>query len=373
MLIGIDASRAATAQRTGTEGYAFHLIRALLPIATQRGHTVRLYFNTPPAIDTFAAQANVEQVILPLPRLWTHLRLGRELRQRPPDVFFTPAHVIPIGYRGRSVATVHDLGYHHFPQAHTRRQVAYLRWSTRHNARRSKIVLADSRATKADLMQFYGVASEKIAVVYPGSDQSVQKVVDSAEITTTTTKHNITAPYFIHIGTLQPRKNLERLIAAFAQVADTLPHQLVLAGRAGWLAESILAAIKQLPEPIRQRIVVTGFLPDEDKAALLSGATALLFPSLHEGFGFPVLEAQQCDLPVLCANTSSLPEIAGDAALYVDPLAVDDIAHGIKRLTDDMTLRKQLIKRGRDNARRFDWAVSAETTLAIFEQVHDRD
>ena len=170
MVIGIDASRGVTGRRTGTEAYAFFLIQALIPLAAEAGHTLRLYFNQEPAADLFPEAGHVERKVMAFPRLWSHLRLGRELRRRPPDVFFTPAHVIPAGYRNPAVATVHDLGFLTFPEAHTRRQVAYLRWSTRHNARLSRPVITDSKATRDDLVRFWDINRARIRVVYPGID-----------------------------------------------------------------------------------------------------------------------------------------------------------------------------------------------------------
>jgi glycosyltransferase involved in cell wall biosynthesis len=298
--------------------------------------------------------------------------LAAELHRHPPDVFFTPAHVIPFSYRGRSVATVHDLGYTVFPEAHTRRQRAYLAWSTSHNARRSRIVLADSRATRDDLIRVVGVDSQKIAVVYPGLDPELARVEDSAEIDRVCARYNITHPYLLHIGTVQPRKNLQRLIAAFASVADQIPHQLVLAGKAGWLAAPIHDAIAHLPPALQQRIVLPGFTADEDKAALLSGATALLYPSLYEGFGFPVVEAQQCGVPVLCADSSSLPEVAGTSALLIDPYDEEALAVGIVRIINDDVLRDRLIAAGEQNLVRFDWGVAAEQLLDLLELAAER-
>jgi glycosyltransferase involved in cell wall biosynthesis len=293
MILGIDVSRATTGQRTGTEGYAYHLIRALIPLAAERGHGLRLYFNQPPAHDLFPDWGGAERVVIPQRRLWTHLRLGRELRRRPPDVFFTPAHVIPIGYNRPAVATIHDLGYEYFPEAHPRGQLAYLRWSTRHNARVARRVIADSRATAADLTRLYGVYPARIEVVYPGIDPDLRRVDDPAQITAACTKYGIQPPYLLYLGTLQPRKNLVRLVEAFAaSEVHQEGYSLVLAGKAGWLAQPILDGIGGLPSAVGGHICVTGYIAAADKAALLSGATALVFPSLYEGFGFPVLEAQ---------------------------------------------------------------------------------
>ncbi|HID54136.1 MAG TPA: glycosyltransferase family 1 protein [Anaerolineae bacterium] len=370
MLIGIDASRAVTARRTGTEAYAWFLIRELIPLAGQRGHTVRLYFNQPPPDDLFPQADHVENVLIPQARLWTHTRLAAELHRRPPDVFFTPAHVIPLSYHGRAVATIHDLGYHHFPESHPRRQRAYLRWSTRHNGRRSWRVIADSQATKEDLIRFDGISPDKIVVIYPGVDPALHPVTDAARMTAVLKKHNITPPYFLFLSTLQPRKNLSRLLDAYVQ--SGVPHKLVLAGKPGWLSQPILDKITSLPASLSEKIILPGYIPDADKAALLSGATVVLYPSLHEGFGFPVLEAQACGTAVLTATTSSLPEVAGNAALLVDPLDTAALATGIRRLAQDETLRKALEEKGLVNVRRFSWEDTAVQVLNLFENKKDR-
>ena len=364
MLIGIDASRTTAGRRTGTEGYAFQLIQAIVPLAEGKGHRLRLYFNRPPT-DDLQLSAAVETVVIPFPRLWTHLRLAWELARRPPDVFFTPAHVIPLTYRRPSVATVHDLGFHHFPLAHTLPQLLYLRWSTRHNAQRGRRVIADSAATKADLVRFNHIDPEKIDVVYPGAEPELRPETSEQKIAAVRNKYGISAPYLLYLGTLQPRKNLSRLIEAF--VASEVEQSLVLAGRRGWMASSLFTLIQNLDPAIRNRIVTPGFIANEDKAALISGAEALLLPSLYEGFGFPVLEGNACGTPVLCSNSSSLPEVAGDAALLVDPLDADALAAAIRRITKDQELREGLRQAGLENARRFNWERAAGEVLRVLE------
>ncbi len=369
MIIGLDASRAASGQPTGTEAYATFLIRALIPLAAEHGHRLRLYFNQPPPPDAFPDAAHVELVIIPQRRLWTHLRLEAELRRRPPDVFFTPAHVIPLRYRGPSVATIHDLGYEHFPEAHPRRQLAYLRWSTRHNARVARRVIADSSATRDDLIRFYGTDPAKIDVIYPGLDPDVRRVDDEAQIAAALTQYGIHAPYLLYLGTLQPRKNLVRLVEAFA---GSGLHQdgytLVLAGKPGWLAAPLLEAIGRLPTAVRERIHLPGYIGETEKNLILSGATALVFPSLYEGFGFPVLEAQACGTPVVCANSSSLPEVAGEGALLVDPLDTAALGEAMRRVVEDADLRAALVAAGYGNLGRFSWTVAAARVLDVLSQ-----
>ncbi len=361
MLIGIDASRAAISRRTGTEAYAFHLIQSLITLTEGQNYRLRLYFNQPPAENLFPNQAHVELCVMPFARMWTHVRLANELRRRTPDVFFTPAHVIPFTYRGRSVATVHDLGYHYFPTAHTRGQLAYLKMSTRSNARIGRRIIADSEATKADLIQFYDLDPLKIDVIYPGIDPELRPVTDAAELEAVQRKYGISASYLLFISTLQPRKNLVRLIKAYA--ASGLAHELVLAGNQGWHSESILDAIARLDPPVRKRVRLTGFVAEVDKAALISGATAILYPSLYEGFGFPLLEGQRCGVPVLAANTSSLPEIAGNAALLVDPEDTGAMAVAMGQIVSDEELRRELRDKGTVNVRRFTWENAAMKVL----------
>ena len=373
MVIGVDASRAVTRQRTGTEAYAYFLIQTLIPLASEHNCQLRLYFNQPPHPDLFLQANHVEHVTIPLPRLWTHGRLAWELARCPPDVFYTPAHVIPYGQRVPSVATIHDVGFHFFPETHTRSQRTYLNWSTRHNGQNSRRVIVDSKATMEDLIRLYNLNPAKIDVIYPGIDPELRPVTDVGQLTAVQNKYGVIPPYLLYIGTLQPRKNLSRLIQAY--MISHVDHQLVIAGKIGWRAKSLLDEIKNARSSLKQRgdfsgedrLLLPGYIADHDKAALISGAEALLFPSLYEGFGFPVVEGNVCGTPVLCSNTSSLPEISNGAALEVDPLDLEGLATGIQRITGDEDLRHQLVSAGIVNARRFSWETAAIMVLATLK------
>lgn len=360
MRIGIDASRATVARRTGTEHYAWRLVQELLALGLH--HDFTLYLREPPPAGLF----NGGMVRpLPFPRLWTHVRLAGELLLAPPQVFFVPAHVIPLVTLVPSVVTVHDLGYRHFPQAHPLRQRLYLEWSTWHSARTARRVIADSVATQRDLSRFYHIPPEKIKVVYPGYDDTLRPT-DPAQVRA---KYQLPATYFFHLGTLQPRKNLLRLIEAFLQLQAQLPQAqdcaLVLAGRPGWLSGPILAKAQAHAAQVR----LLDYAPDADLPGLYSGAAALVYPSLYEGFGFPVLEAMACGTPVICANTSSLPELVGEAALQVNPLEVAEISTAMQRVLTDPTLRASLVERGFAQLKRFGWATTAEQVLGTLEEV----
>ncbi len=367
MIIGIDASRALRARRTGTERYSLELINALL--ALNSGHHFRLYSDVAPAADIFKGDAEI--VVLPGKRLWTHSRLGPHTLRRPPDVLFVPSHVLPILGPARTVVTVHDLGYEHFPQAHPWGQRQYLRWSTRRHTRVATRIIADSRATRDDLVHFYGADPQRISVVHLAADPAIRRQSDPVRVQMVRHSYGIPpeADYILHIGTIHPRKNLERLVQAFALVRQALPERelfLVLAG--GWGHEG-RALQRRVQEMGLQHVVrFPGYVRVHDIPALYSGAACYALPSLNEGFGFPVLEAQNCGTPLVCARTSSLPEIAGDGALFFNPLDVNEIAAALQRVLCEPELAADLIRRGRANVERFSWQRTAAQTLAVLEQ-----
>ena len=367
MLIGIDASRATVAQRTGTEAYSLHAIRQLVAVGT--AHRFRLYFNRPPVQGLIRAGQNCQQRVIPFPRLWTQIRLSAEVSLRPPDVLWVPSHVLPLIHPRRSVVTVHDLGHRYWPGAHTARQRWYLEWSARLHARTAAHIIADSKATRDDLVRIYGIEPTRITVAHLGVDPDLRRVEDAAHIERTCRGFGISCPYLLYVGTLQPRKNLVRLLEAFAELrsSTTGPLQLVLVGRMGWLYQSILTRAQELN--LGQDIVFTGYVPDADLPALYSGAAMFVLPSLYEGFCMPVLEAMACGTPVACSNVSSLPETAGDAALLFDPRKVDEMAEAMRRGLGDAELRAALIERGRERVRHFTWDRCARQVLEVLERV----
>jgi len=360
MLIGVDASRALSAAPTGTEFYSRRLIEALL--ALEDPGSFRLYLRHVPEPGTFPG---ADCRVIPFPRLWTHLRLSWEMARRPPDVLFVPAHVLPPVRPRASVVTVHDLGYLHFPGTHPPLQRLYLDISTRWNAAAADRIVADSQATKDDLASRYRVPPVKVAVAYPGRDETLAPVRGSEEIAAAKARYGIDGEYFLFLGTLQPRKNLARLVRAYAALETD--RVLVLAGKRGWLYGEILSQVQR--EGLDARVLLPGYVADEDKAALLSGATAFVFPSLYEGFGLPVVEAQSCGCPVVTSATSSLAEVAGDGALIVDPEDEAAISAAMRRLASEPELRRSLAERGLTNSRRFSWTTCARTVLGVIREV----
>ena len=375
MHIAIDASRAARARPTGTEAYSWHLIRALH--RARPDAAVTLYSPAPLPPDFLPLARNDSRDIhaprrrgwqarcVPLPRLWTHLRLNLALRRDRPDLLFVPSHVIPVACPVPAVVTVHDLGYRYYPGAHRPLDRWYLEWTTRRHVRLAARLLADSQATRDDLCRHYAADPARVRVVYPGRDETLRRVSDPAALAAVRQRYGIQDDYLLYLGTLQPRKNLTRLVEAFAAVADRV--QLVLAGQRGWLCDDLAAQAQRLG--LAGRVILAGYVPPEDKAALLSGALALVFPSLYEGFGMPVVEAMACGVPVLTSAVSSLPEVAGDAALLVDPLSTSAIAAGMSRLVADAGLRQALAERGTLQAQRFSWAEAARQVWEVFDSL----
>lgn len=370
MLIGIDASRAESDAPTGTENYSREMIRALLQIDSKNRY--RLYTRrSSTQVDQLSRASpqstitNSETRAIPFPRLWTHMRLSFEMLTNPPDLLWVPAHVLPPVHPKRSIVTIHDLGNLYFPEAYPQLQRAYHWWSQRWNAHSSAHIFADSQATKNDVQRLLRIAPEKITVVYPAYDASQYSAVrDLAAIEKVRSKLRVDKNYIISVGTINPRKNYARLVEAFERLR--LENcQLLIVGKKGWMYREFLSKLGKLENRIR----ILDFISPEDLPTLVSGAMLSVVPSLHEGFGLPILEAQACGVPVICSNSSSLPEVAGEAAMFFDPLNIESISNAMQRGLNDAGLRSNLIERGLENVRRFKWEDSASIALGVMNRV----
>lgn len=404
MLIGIDASRACVRERTGTENYSYNLISTLAKI--DRKNQYRLY--TRP-LGNWAAEflgnqssqepndfrtqlpQNFEIKILPFPRFWTQAGLAFEVLKNPPDLLFIPAHTLPIIRRPslKTVVTIHDLGAEFLPFYHTFGGREYLLFSTRYAVKKATALIAVSQATKRDLIEKLGADPEKIFVVYEGVDHERFKVENEKDkVEKVLTKYKIAGDYFLFVGTIQPRKNIVRLIEAFSMVARYLGNwavgnkrsknlmtqkpnslQLVIAGKQGWLADEIYQAPKKFK--VEERVKFLDYVPKEDLPFLYSGCLAFILPSFVEGFGLPALEAMACGAPVILSETTSLPEIGSSAALYISPDNVNSLADQMFKVLDP-NLRKILSAKSLARAKKFSWQKCAKETLEVFETVNSK-
>ncbi|TSC66696.1 MAG: Uncharacterized protein CEO21_99, partial [Microgenomates group bacterium Gr01-1014_80] len=332
------------------------------------------------------------------PRLWTQVGLAGQTFKDKPDVLFIPAHTSPLIHKPglKTVVTVHDLGSEYLPKMHQLKQRLYLKWITHYQLKSATKLIAVSKATKEDLIKKVKIDTQKIEVVYEGYDKDLFKPVKGDVLVNTLKQFNLVpGEYFLFVGTVQPRKNLARLIEAFAHYSSNAVRskrikvlarlaesakranrsnnniQLVIVGSKGWLSEPIYQLPKKLG--IEDKVKFLGRVEDKDLPALYSGAIALTFPSLFEGFGLPILEAQASGCPVLTSNISSMPEVAGKGALYVNPNSTESIIEGIRRISlpagKASGIRGKLIKAGFENIKRFSWEKCARETLEVLKNI----
>jgi len=366
MRIGFDGSRAFIENKTGTENYSYQILKTLLKIDKKNEYII---YVRPGTITDAIVQHNARVVTINWPRLWTQVGLAKQTFQDNLDILFVPAHTSPLIHkRGlKTVVTVHDLGSEYLPRAHQLKQRLYLKWITKYQLKTASKLIAVSNSTKTDLIKKAGIDSKKIEVIYEGFDKNLFKPVKGDVLINSLKEFDLVPlEYFLFVGTIQPRKNLERLIKAFSinSLARSPKTKLIIVGSKGWLYDDIFKLPKKLG--IEEKVKFLGRVEDKQLPALYSGAIALIFPSLFEGFGLPIIEAQASGCPVLISNVSSMPEIAGKGALFVNPYSLEDIIRGIREIGE---IRGELIKKGFENVKRFSWEKCAVQTLKVFYEV----
>ncbi len=315
-------------------------------------------------------------------RGWQRLRLPIpvELITGKIDLFHSPDFTLPPTLPGvPTLLTVHDLSFIRDPGSAWPSLRAFLNKAVPRSVKRATHVLADSQATKDDLIELFGTPAEKITVLYSGVEPRFAPITDRAEIDRVCAKYDLTQPFILSVGTLQPRKNYGRLIEAFAEVIKhpstalrsaqdaSQDYQLVIAGGKGWLYESIFEQVKQAG--LEGRVHFPGFVDDADLPALYSAAEVFAYVSLYEGFGLPLLEALACGTPVIGSRASSLPEVIGEVGLQVDPRNVADIAQALREMMGQAEVRERSRTLGIARARSFTWEKAAQQLLAIYDHL----
>ena len=362
MRIAVDA-RPLIAPRTGIGRYLAELLQRMLQ------HSIHQWFlygpqpawETPaPSLDIHpTARAAQPNVVVRTPdilgELHAQVLFPRWAALDRADVFWSPRHRLPIRLSTPAVVTIHDLVWKHAPE--TMRPLGYVveRATMPNSIRRARRLIAVSRATKCSIERYFPEAANKTTVVHAASF-AVASGIPAARAA---------PPFGLFVGTVEPRKNLERLLEAFARIKDDVQHDLHLVGGKGWRMPKPSALIRS--NGLESRVRQLGALEDEDLLRQYAGCDFVAMPSLYEGFGLPIIEAMTFGKPVLTGNTSAMPETAGDAGLFVDPTSTEDIARGLKRMMTDTALRSRLADAARRRASDFSWDLAAAETIRVIE------
>ncbi|MCX8008436.1 MAG: glycosyltransferase family 4 protein [Patescibacteria group bacterium] len=358
MIIAIDGYEANVEKRVGIGQYAYQILAHLHHLLSKRGDiSVRVYVPEDPRSDMPKSSDHWMYIVRKPKKLWTFCALPFSIALDRPsaNVVFSPTHYIPRFVSTSRVFSLMDLSFLFFPDLFRKKDYYQLTQWTQYSIHHARAIFTISESSRNAIIEQYHYPTERIFVTYPGfsMNRKHKKSDRTSQI-----------PYILSVGTLQPRKNYEKLIEAFSLLKDK-SLELIIVGKKGWLFESILEAPKKFD--VQDRVRFLDFVPDDELPELYAHARCFALVSLYEGFGLPVLEAMAYSCPVVVSNVSSLPEIAGDAGIYVNPESVESIANGLqKALTEDNTERK---KKGLERVKMFSWEKAARKTLDVLEKV----
>lgn len=373
MKIGIDYT-AALKQSGGIGRYARGLITTLAELDDQNHYTLLATPDAPrEGLNTFQPYNNFSHRTLPLPERWMTIGWHRFYLPIPVewfagelDLFHSPNFILPPVRRAKTLLTVHDLSFIRHPRGAVDSLRRWLNKVVPRSLARADHVLADSHSAKNDLIDLFKLSPEKITVVGAGVEPRFRPITDPHKLNAVRQRYRLPAEKFIlGLGTLEPRKNFTGLIEAFSQSPVRETHHLVIAGAKGWLYDDIFKAVET--SPVADRIHLTGFVADDDLPALYSLADVFAFPSHYEGFGIPVIEAMACGTPVVCANNSSLPEIAGQAALQIVATDIFALSEALYCVVVDLSLRETFIRNGFIQAQKFAWTAATQRLLSVYQ------
>jgi len=369
--IAIDA-HSVGAGLGGNETYATNLIEALAEIDSRNRYT--LYVTKNDAIERFADRwpnFEVRQTLPHTPLVRIPVTLSVELRRRPVDILhvqYTSPPLTPCPV----INTIHDLSFEHLPETFKRRSWRQMRLTIRRSAQTAAHIITDSNFSRDDILRTYKLSPDRVTATPLAASTKFKPVEDFTEIGRVRQRYGIVGDYILTVGSIQPRKNLPRLIRAFAALCREgnirpLPT-LVIVGKRGWLYEETLDTAEN--SEVKERILFTDYVPESDLPALYTGATCFVYPSYFEGFGIPPLEAMRCGTPTITGDRTCFPEIIGDGGLMVDPFDETAILEGILKIFSDSKLRTELQEKGIRRANLFDWKETARQTLRVYERVY---
>ncbi len=367
MRIGIDMS-SVSAEKTGIGYYTASLVKALDKVDSENKYFLYLRRE---CFDEFSGlKKNFIKRKIPggkrlrLPRV--HLYLSFAIARDRLDLFFSPNYLVPVVCPAKSVITIHDMTYTFFSDKHIKKQLLLFNTLLPGSVRKCSRIIADSENTKKDIMKVFKVPEEKIVVIHIAADGRYRPLDNKEMISKVKRKYKISSDYILYVGTIEPRKNIIRLIESFNLLKknNRINYKLVIAGRKGWKYDEIIKTADR--SDFRDEIIFTGYVPEEDMVCLYNGAELMVYPSLYEGFGLPPLEAMACGTPVITSNTSSLPEVVGDAAILIDPNDTRRISEAILKVLENRKLRNELAGKGLKRAGMFSWEKTAGEVRKVF-------
>jgi glycosyltransferase involved in cell wall biosynthesis len=365
MRIGIDAT-ALPPQPFGAANYIVNLIQVLLRTDPTNDYVV---FAKPLHVPLFEQRGRARVIRAPLATrilriAWEQTGLPWLAQQHRLDVLHSPHYTMPLAARCATVVTFHDMIFFLHPEMHLPYKRLFFRTMIPWSARRADAVIAISQSTRADMLRLLNVQPERVFTVPYGIAPFFHRV-EPLQAQETCRRYNLPQRFVLYVGNLEPRKNLTALVRAFARIVQSdLPHSLVMAGSRGWMDTEIFSTIRELD--LTSRVCFPGYVPQQELPALYNAADLFVYPSLYEGFGLPVLEAMACGVPVVTSNISSMPEIAGDAGILVNPRDADALAEAMARVLTDRALRDTLASKGPARAKSFSWKRTAQETLAVY-------
>jgi glycosyltransferase involved in cell wall biosynthesis len=382
MHIGINAQLLSFSQNYRNGGVSRYIRYLLTALAQQPGeHTYTVFVNGQGIIERMAQHPQISYISAPWPEsqpaarvAWEQLVLPQLLSQRRIDVLHSPVNVLPerMPRHCASVVTLHDLAFLRFPHVLTRTKRIYHRTFTVRSMKRATMLLTVSDSTQRDAHTLAHIPLERMQTVYPCIDERFSQIPDETAIQNFRAQQSLTNGYILYMSTLEPRKNVPALIEAYAQLRqrDGVKEKLVLAGGKGWLYDTIFARVKELE--LENEVIFPGFVADAEQTLWYHAASIFAFPSLYEGFGFPVAEALACGIPVVTSNISSLPEAGAGLALCVDPHNVEELAEALHHAITDPILRNKCKAMAPTVAQQFSAHTMAERTREVYEQAGAR-
>jgi glycosyltransferase involved in cell wall biosynthesis len=370
----IDA-RSVDTRQSGVGNYVTHLIKGLKEIDKKNHYILMVTAKQKGGISgTFSAFENYTVPFTSenhiLGDAWEFWILPKLLRKNAIDIFHGPAFLAPPFQNGfKSVATIHDLVAFHHPKTIPAKYAIYMRFLIRMMIKKARGIITDTACIKEEIIDFFNIDPERIFSIPIAVSSQFRPIRDQELIDRIKKQYGIQKRYFLYVGNIEPRKNLSNLFLACNSIREKLSRdfQLVVTGKKGWLYREIFETLAGTA--FRDNIVFTQYVNRTDIPVLYSGADFFVFPSLYEGFGLPILEAMSCGTPVITSSVSSMPEVAGDAALYVNPLKISDIAEKILALAFDESLRQELREKGFKQADKFTWERSARLTQRVYETI----